>query len=289
MAKKKIKYTEMCMYVDKHILDPDADVVRIYKYLVNISRMLAMKRNFFNNRHYYEEFANYFATIIYNRMTDKRQFLPKDDPNWLSPIKSCLNYMKGIIYARKCAFCYEEFNFTTDLNKEDIVDAFRNTVRGNAVDYSKDTLQVEVVEYFSRVEGIVKDIVYKGIYGKDKLLAFKIYTALMISLLRNFTLSNKNKNRLIDYRKMHRVGNNDRVYYKCNAEDIITECMVEETDLAPIAYDLEDKYKDYIAFLLQKVKSTIIKDIKFLASNYQVSDDLIEDVLLSNAYGEKEN
>lgn len=79
--KPKIKYTDMCIYVDTNINKENANSEKIYDYLVMLSYMLAVKRRFFNREDYYDRFANYFATIIYNRMTDKRQFLPEDDPN----------------------------------------------------------------------------------------------------------------------------------------------------------------------------------------------------------------
>ena len=44
MKDKKIKYTDMCIYIDNNINKPDADVEKIYDYLVKISYMLASKK-----------------------------------------------------------------------------------------------------------------------------------------------------------------------------------------------------------------------------------------------------
>ena len=44
MKDKKPTYTEMCIYVDNNINKPDADVEKIFNYLVNLSSMLAHKR-----------------------------------------------------------------------------------------------------------------------------------------------------------------------------------------------------------------------------------------------------
>ena len=77
----QLQYFGYVDIVDTNINKENADSEKIYDYLVMLSYMLAVKRHFFNREDYYDRFANYFATIIYNRMTDKRQFLPEDDPN----------------------------------------------------------------------------------------------------------------------------------------------------------------------------------------------------------------
>ena len=47
--KPNIKYTEMAIYVDKHIHEPDHDVEKIYEYLVMLAYMLSVKRRFFEH------------------------------------------------------------------------------------------------------------------------------------------------------------------------------------------------------------------------------------------------
>ena len=44
MSKGKLKYTDMCIYIDNNINKPDADVAKIYDYLIKISYMLATKK-----------------------------------------------------------------------------------------------------------------------------------------------------------------------------------------------------------------------------------------------------
>ena len=50
--KPKIKYTDMAIYVDNNILNPDADVSLIYNYLQMLAYMLAVKRRFFNKEEF---------------------------------------------------------------------------------------------------------------------------------------------------------------------------------------------------------------------------------------------
>jgi hypothetical protein len=56
--------------------------------------MLAAKQKYFNTQAEYEEFSSILAYSTYQRMINKNR----------PPIKSVLNYMKSILYFRKCAY-----------------------------------------------------------------------------------------------------------------------------------------------------------------------------------------
>ena len=77
------------------------------------------------------------------------------------------------------------------------------------------------------------------------------------------------------------------MFTKNNYEDLLTAAMLEETADAPIAFNLPEKYLDYVAVVLQQVKQEIIKDIRDLISEYSVSDDLIEDILMTSLSDEE--
>lgn len=299
--KPKIKYTEMAMYVDEHIHDKNADVQKIYDYLVMLAYMLSVKRRFFNKESYYDMYANYLATIVYTRITNPRQFLSKDDPQYLTPIKSCLNYMKQILYARKCAFCAEEFEYTTkDESAES--EAFKAYAKSNVLSSNTSLLVCDIELYFSTIDRIIKDYVYNGVYAKDKVLCWKLYTSCLISLLRNFTLSNKNKIKLIDIKKtkeqwqkikeQEKANKNlpiseqikpdkKRIFYKTNYYELMDSFMADENRTAPIVYDLSEEYLDYVALTIQKIKVSIINDIREMSHAYDLSDEMVEDILMS--------
>ena len=59
--------------------------------------------------------------------------------------------------------------------------------------------------------------------------------------------------------------------------------MIDESVTAPVVYDLDKKYIDYIAFMMQKIKKLIIEDIKELSKTYDLPDNMIEDILMSQA------
>lgn len=57
--------------------------------------------------------------------------------------------------------------------------------------------------------------------------------------------------------------------------------MVEESESAPIVYDLSEEYLPYIKFIASKVKTTLASEIKNIIQEYTVSDEMASDILLS--------
>ena len=159
----------MCIYIDEHIHEPNHDVEKIYDYLVMLSYMLAAKKRYFHKEEDYDKFSNYLATIVYNRMTTQRQFLAETDPMYLTPIKSCLNYMKNIIYARKCAYCDEEFNYATLVNSDES-NIVRDYMTEQVLATPNDLLHCDIEIYLGTIDKIVKDILNNGVYANDKIL-----------------------------------------------------------------------------------------------------------------------
>ena len=69
---------------------------------------------------------------------------------------------------------------------------------------------------------------------------------------------------------------------KDDYEFLLTTFMLEETKNAPIAYDLDSIWIDYIAVITQRIKTRLINDITELRQSYEFSDELVEDVLMSS-------
>lgn len=53
-----------------------------------------------------------------------------------------------------------------------------------------------------------------------------------------------------------------------------------------VAYDLDDTWLDYLSILLQYIKKRMVSDINGICNMYTLSDDMVEDVLLSSSLGE---
>lgn len=104
-------------------------------------------------------------------------------------------------------------------------------------------------------------------------------------MLNSLTLPNSKKDKLVDFKKTYKYSENKadcRIFVKNNYEDMVHIFMLEESIDSAIAFNLPDEYADYIYVILQKVKQDIVKDIKNISSDYALSDEFIEDLIMSN-------
>jgi hypothetical protein len=104
----KLKYTDLCVYVDAHILDivnpgenPEIEN-KIYNYLWLLVKALAIKKCMFNNFQDYDPFSFYAANRLFfalrkNYWNQGKVIKGKE----IRPIKSCLNYTKALLYPMK--------------------------------------------------------------------------------------------------------------------------------------------------------------------------------------------
>lgn len=110
-----LKYTDLCIYIDKTIYNRDennnpislremsyVEQEKVYDYLCNLIGALTYKNKYFLNAKDREEFITDFATELFLRLTNKSQnFLmapnEKSNKKNLRPIKSILNYIKGCL------------------------------------------------------------------------------------------------------------------------------------------------------------------------------------------------
>ena len=81
--------------------------------------------------------------------------------------------------------------------------------------------------------------------------------------------------------------NKAKLYDKCgsrknNYDELISRYVAEESKTAITTYDLDGSYADYIAVLVQRIKTRIITDIQEFCAEYELPDDLIEDILYAS-------
>ena len=68
--KPKVRYVDMCMYIDDHVYTDDYDQTLVYQYLYHIILMLAIKRDYFSSSKVTEDFSLYAASTSYVRLFD---------------------------------------------------------------------------------------------------------------------------------------------------------------------------------------------------------------------------
>lgn len=269
-----IKYTDMCIWIDNNAYNENGfDETKMFQYLKDLFYALAYKKKFFTFDHQYESFSIYGATQVYLRLTNKKQFLPENDPKKLPKIKSILNFIKRVLGPAKVEFQKEYFS--TIYNNEDQEDCEMNeSVRNSLVEQvSSNTnrlLQIDVEEYMLKLPRTIKAFLNCSPYSCNKVQMKNIYESCLITLLRMITLSNKNYNKLFNPQKK----------FKLNADELSQSMMEEEYLNAPINWHLDAGMEDYITVLTNQIKKLIIRDVRDLINSYIPSDDILEDILM---------
>lgn len=275
MAKKKIKYTDMCIWIDKHIYDSNGfDENRVFNYLYRLFYVLAYKKSFFKNKHDYTDYSLYAATQAYMRLVNPKQFLPDDDPNKLPKVKSVLNYIKKLLYPMKVNYQNIAFNevINEDIHGEDLVSEVKETLSKKVVADSEALLHVDIEFYLRQIPRVIKKFLSTTIYANDKVILHKLYVSCLISLLKSITLSNLNKERLELRLKQNKSCPDDYINYLYEKER--AECAS--------TWDLDDIYKDIIDIYTIKIGKIIIADIKNLINDYRPSEDVLRDMMMSS-------
>ena len=272
----RVRAVDMCIYIDEHIYDEKYNEDLIFGYLQWLFYSLSIKKKYFKVFSDYDNYALYAATQTYLRLTDKRQFLPDSDPRKMNKIKSVLNFIKRIMYPLKVNYQKSTFNDVIKIDETIEYNGF-DTYSNMQTDLSNDIfkqnlpfLNVEVESYFNTIQRIIKQIIRQTPYRNDKTMFHRLYVSCLISFLNSITLSKSNKDRLFEDGKIKKVS-----------ESYIDNIYAEEMLNAPTAWRLPENFKSYINILLVKTKQLIAKDIKSLIHDYEPSENIIQDILMT--------
>ena len=271
---KNIRYVDMCIYIDNIVKrgDPtDKEIDLIFEYLYHLSFMLAHKHKYFNEFHYYEEFAIFFATEVLYRLfyNPKLKQIDENGEPILTPIKSVLNYMKSILYGRKCLFeskNYSQKIVNTDKNNFNSSFELHNKLRETLV-Y---TMESDIDIYLKTVSSEIKKLVYSNcIYKNDKILLKNIYISCLLSVVNSFTftkldLDNISSTYILPESKYKYI---DRLYKK-------------NRDNCVILYNLDNSFYDYIKVMVRRIFTKLQKDISDLSKkDVDVSDETLSELV----------
>lgn len=260
-----LKYTELCMYIDENVYRDDLTTEEentIFEYLYHIANMLARKGGYFSRSEYYEDFAAYFASSVYFRLRNPKQYIidPKTNEPKLSKIKSVLNYMKNVAYLRKMEFEQEFYSqaLSPALNESDDVEyALNYTFSDKLSESIEDITAVDFELCLNDICLTTKNFLKKIPYKTNPVVWNNIYLSCLLTLINNLTLSNKTIARIdnlkYDIRNRPRAVDN---LFKDSPENYV------------ILYHLDKSMRDYIWILTQEVKHLIAKDLSLSLHNY---------------------
>lgn len=270
---KGVRYVDMCMYIDENVYKEDCDDELIFQYLYHISLMIARKRRFFLKSRDLDEYALSFASKVFMRLRNPKQFqVDENGQPLLKPIKSVLNYMKRISYGFKVDFEQEFYS-----QKLITIDDFQlNIPFCSYVSSSTDDLVTADYNLYLRdIPKTIKECVKKTPYCNNRELSHNLYISILLSLLSAITLSNSSK------KLINTVGSN--IYSR---PDILERIYKDEAQNCIILYHLPSKYKDYLRVLLNEVKHVVVRDLSLIEHASFNAHEELKNILLKSLTGE---
>jgi len=198
-----LKYTDLCIYIDENIKNivnpgehPDIENT-VYNYLWLVVKALAIKKCMFNNFQDYDPYAFYAANRLYfalrkNQWNQGKVIKGKE----IRPIKSCLNYMKALMYPMKIEYQNETFReiiseeFTS--KKFDAYN-FREQMRSEAKASQgvNEQFMAYIKDSFKNVGSLVDNVLKKSPFSPNSTDHKKLKISLMLNALHSLKTRKK--------------------------------------------------------------------------------------------------
>lgn len=272
-----VTYTQMAIYIDEHVYTdaPSEELDNlIFEYLFHLSLMLAHKGSIFTKSCYYEDFAFYLAKRVFLRLRNPKQFqLKPDGTPRMKKVKSCLNYLKKVLYPSKVDF--EQETYCQAVIETEVYEISEVEVSlGNKMYESIDHLNA--VEFESCLQDVPKTIrsyLQKIPYRSDPVMWSSIYISCLLTFLSTVTLSTAAKTRIASLK-------NDTAI----TIDLINSLYEKERYEEPILFHLEPEMADYIRVLVNTMRHLIAKDLSLDLHAYVPSQATARDLMLSDMY-----
>ena len=290
---KDVSYVQMAQFIDKHAYDENKTPLMeqtLFEYMYHLFYMLACKKRYFVQIEDYDNFAKYGATRLYMRYCSPRQFI--DDENLedgdkskkLEKIRSCLNYIKLIIYGAKVTYQKENYREVINPEVEDSFDPIAYSHRMATIvqqDYYMG-MEEDIVTEISKIGHKLDSIINETPYKSDELTVKNLKISCLLTFLNSVTLNNTAA------RRLKRKINNKKLI----SDDMIDKLYTKEKENSVILWHLDDSMKDYVQLLVNKVKNLICSRLKDTQQSYELTDNVMEAILMTafDAYeGEDRN
>ena len=199
-----LKYTELCMFIDAHIKEiltpgekPELEN-QIYNYIWLVVKALAIKKRMFSDFKDYDPYSFYAATRLFFALRKNQWNQGKIIKGKLiRPIKSCLNYMKALLYPMKIE--YQQDTFKEVMSEEFSAkkfDAYAFSERMKSMARGAQDIDSQFFMYlrdsFSRIGAFADEAMKNVPFKKDSV----DYSRLKTTLMMNALASIKTKGRL---------------------------------------------------------------------------------------------
>ncbi len=259
-----LRYTQLCMYIDENLEkikvpgeNPDIENT-IYNYLWLVVKALAIKKCLFNSFQDYDAYAFHAANRLFfalrkNLVNQGKTIKGKQ----IRPIKSCLNYMKALMYPMKIEFqneTYREVISEEFASKKFDAFNFKEQLKASARENQgvTESFRLALSEELQNIGELADKILVESPFQKGTL----DYKKLKISLLLNALNSLKTKGKL-----------------DSNVQTILL-------------WKLPKSMSSYVRILLKKFYTEIKNDIIECYKSVDIDDEVL-DKLIQNSTEEQ--
>lgn len=267
----KTRYVDMAIYIDHHIYSGDFDEELVYQYLYFLIYMLAKKKKYFSSEKVYDDFSIWFATKMYVRLTDPRQF---DENERLEKITSVLNYIKNVLYAKQVEYNSEigfqitlgkfKSKYIEDFDDDALIDYYRPSIEST----NKDIIRSSIVNLLETVPEMFMEEIRKSPYKNNEVMVHNLYLSCMLTFIKTTTFSNRQIDKVVKSLARHPNADISRLGSVGSIEIVL--------------WDIPDYLFDYVKLIYNRVRNIIVDEIKDSVSRYSLSTHDLVSVVNSN-------
>lgn len=198
-----LRYVDLCIYIDEHvpdILTPKENPIiedTIYNYLWLIVKALAIKKRYFQNFSDYDGYAFYAANRLFFALRKNQWNTGKViKGKQIRPIKSCLNYIKALLYPMKIEYqqeAYKEVITEEFVSKKFDAFSLKESLKAN-VQQSQGQILIQKSEAISLLKncGFILDKVLERLpFNKNSLDYKKIRISILLNCINSLKIKNK--------------------------------------------------------------------------------------------------
>lgn len=222
----KMKYTDMCIWIDANAYSDDCDETKLFEYLYHIIRMLAFKSKYFSDWRKYDDFSFDAATRMFLKFRRRKK---KGDR-----IKSVLNYLKSSLHFLKIDYERSTYSQQPDVESKE----YKDSVVFDLLDDRINELAIfEFRQYVLDISTTFRKYVSSLPYSSDKALTENIYISCILSFISSITPP----------KSMHG-----------DIEDKIRKTQLMDNT---VLYHLDESYRPYIKVIVNKLKRIVCVEL----------------------------